>query len=132
MTKKENNERNIAGATEGVRRTTGVAPARPSQGRTGRPMKYDVLIEMLEDQTIYCPGTIIKLAEEKGYFPSSLDQDELTRAKLRARHSLRSFSLRHGLYESGVDGWVKIPGQTPLRGWYGHRWKAALKMRKKQ
>ena len=92
----------------------------------GRPMKYDRFILILEDDTIYTPATIVRYGEERGLFSSRLKGPELAEAKLRVRHTLARFSTNHKFPGEG-DGWTIIEGQAPLRGWFGKRWKKALR-----
>ena len=93
--------------------------------RSGRPMKYRAFLEALDDNQIYTPATIARLGEELGLFEGIEPGTELSRAKLRVRHAMarRSANYRFPVYG---DGQVILPGQGPLRGWSGERWKASL------
>lgn len=80
--------------------------------------KYDDLLALLEDETIYSPGQIVRFAQAIGYADT---RDAL----LRIRISLNNKSMRYEFPRMG-DGWVRLDGQGPTPGWYGRRWKATI------
>lgn len=92
--------------------------------KRGRPMKYAHFLMTLEDSKIYSAATIVRNGERLGFFPKGLKGDALKEAKTRVRMALgRLSSNRHFPYEG--DGFLRIKGQPPVRGWTGKRWKAA-------
>ena len=99
------------------------------QKRIGRPLKYGKFLEILDDETVYCPSTIVEAGREHGLVPEianneKIDPEEDRTIKTRIRHALARFAANHRFPEQG-DGLVKIKGQTPPRGWKGFRWKEA-------
>ena len=96
----------------------------------GRPMKYGQFIEILEDDRIYSPATIVAHGERHNLVPKEGKQEELKKQRMRIRHSLSRFSQNHQ-FPFGGDGQVSdvIKGQPPQRGWYGHRWKEPWKIK---
>ena len=88
----------------------------------GRPMKYKRFLEVLGDEEIHTPATIVRTGEAKGLFGQLLTGEDLKKARLKVRHSLARFSSNHGFPKAG-DGWVDLAGQPPQRGWFGKRWK---------
>ena len=92
----------------------------------GRPMKYDSVLYMIRDDVVYSPASIAKFAESIGYFAKILDPKEVKKKKLRLRTSMGRFSNNHSFPDQG-DGTVRIKGQSPTPGWFGWRWKAALR-----
>jgi len=107
----------------------GLAP-KPRVGR--RPLKYRHLIDILEDDTLYSPASIVRNGEEKGLLPvpdgdvpfSPADQERSEQA-MRIRHSLARFADNHK-FPRPSEGFVKLFGQAPAPGWFGATWKAAL------
>ena len=93
----------------------------------GRPMKYAHFITILEDQVIYTPATIVRYGASMGFFDKRLKGEALKAAKMKVRHTLARLSANRD-FPKGGDGWTVIPGQAPLRGWLGRRWKAALQV----
>lgn len=100
-------------------------------GSIGRPMRYRRFLELLDDNEVYVPATIARTGEsaglfkrQGGLFKNDLKGRALDEAKLRVRHSLARFSSNHQFPLEG-DGYVYLPGQAPIRGWYGWRWKEA-------
>ena len=91
----------------------------------GRPSKYRKFIEILEDDTLYTAASIVNNGLKNGMINFS-DDEELRRRRLRIRHTLVRFTKNHRFPEEG-DGWVKLPGQARTMGWFGRRWKAALR-----
>ena len=91
----------------------------------GRPMKYKNLVADLEDKTVYSPATIVNRGETRGLINPELTKEQRKKERLRIRHTLARFSSNHNFPIEG-DGLVLIKGQTPIRGWFGWRWKKAL------
>lgn len=94
-------------------------------GKRGRPMKYRLFIECLDDATAYCPSSIVANGERLGLFSQHKKKKERKLAKLRVRITLGRFSSNHD-FPIGGDDLVFLPGQAPIPGWYGARWKAAI------
>ncbi|MDJ0835088.1 MAG: hypothetical protein QNK37_01145 [Acidobacteriota bacterium] len=74
-------------------------------------MKYSSYIEALEDNQLYAAGTIPTVAN-----PTK---------RRRMRIAFINIQKKAG-FPAGGDGVLIIPGQGPLPGWFGWRWKAAL------
>ncbi len=91
----------------------------------GRPMKYRHYIEILEDERIYTPATIVDHGIAHGLFPIDLKESAGQSLRLKIRHALSRLSLNRGFPRIG-DGLVFVDGQAPSRGWYGFRWKSTL------
>ena len=92
--------------------------------RCGRPYKYAHFLNSLEDNTLYCPASIVSHGEGLGYFRGNTG-DNLFLAKQRVRITLGRLSNNHD-FPLGGDGLVIVKGQAPIPGWLGSRWKAAL------
>ena len=125
---KENNP-SPAGEVERGRRPSGASPAGDAataspKRQVGRPLKYRQLLDILDDATIYSPGSIVRNGEEKGLLPPLGPADQSQR-RLRIRHTLCRYAVNHKFPRPG-EGWVKLDGQAPVPGWYGDTWKAAL------
>ena len=90
----------------------------------GRPMKYNILIEALDDDQLYTPATIVNFALANKLIKATAPQD-IRLERQRIRISLGRFSNNHQFPDEG-DGMVKIKGQAPIPGWFGWRWKAAV------
>lgn len=91
----------------------------------GRPMKYREFLEILEDDKVYAPSTILILGESKGLLEMTDDAQEMRNKRMRVRHALARYSANH-LFSNRGDGLVFLKGQSPIRGWFGKRWKADL------
>ena len=94
--------------------------------RIGRPMKYSPLLAALDNEKIYCPASIVHHAQATGLLDELWPGKNDKQARLKARHSLARFTVGHHFPKTG-DGLISepIPGQPPLRGWFGWRWKEA-------
>ncbi|MDJ0836246.1 MAG: hypothetical protein QNK37_06985 [Acidobacteriota bacterium] len=79
----------------------------------------------MQDDLVYSPASITQIAEKMGYFSKGTKED-IKKRKQRMRLSLGRFSNNHA-FPNGGDGHVQIKGQSPTPGWFGWRWKAALK-----
>ncbi len=92
----------------------------------GRPMKYDALLRVLEEEDLYCAASIVNNAlKVKVWRIDNYSWESVQRQKMRVRHSLARYSTNHKFPFVG-DGLVFMKGQAPQRGWYGWRWKANL------
>lgn len=91
--------------------------------RVGRPMKYGVIIQHLDDHELYTPALIAQFAQEHGYLDGDVD---LKHAYQRARIAMGRFSNNHRFPDKG-DGIITARGQAPTPAWYGWRWKSALR-----
>jgi len=88
-------------------------------------MKYRTILEKLADDQLYTPASIAGYALATGFIDSK-DPDRIRLEKQRIRISMGRFSNNHDFPDEG-DGMVTIKGQAPTPGWFGWRWKAALK-----
>ena len=88
-------------------------------------MKYRPFLEVLDDDQIYTPATIVRNGITKGLLDDRLKGDELRLQKLRIRHAMARYSANHFFPKKG-DGYIDVPGQAPARGWLGKRWKEDL------
>ena len=86
-------------------------------------MKYRKVIETLEEDDLYTPATIAAFAIEIGFLPLG---PNLRLDKQRVRIAMGRFSNNHHFPDEG-DGMVTLRGQAPTPGWFGWRWKAALR-----
>ena len=86
--------------------------------KTGRPLKYKILIERLLDDRVYSAAMIAHLVR-------TVDGHDKKHKATRVRKTLNMFTRNNGFPEEG-DGGVKIQGQGPSRGWFGWRWKEAV------
>jgi len=100
--------------------------------RIGRPMKYDCFLQLLEDEVVYTPASIVLEGEkaglfspDNGLFEKELTGAELRQAKFRVRHSLSRLQKNHFFPKIG-DGVVMMKGQPLFQGWHGKRWKSTL------
>lgn len=84
--------------------------------------KYDDLLLLLDDDTIYSAGLIVRFAKERGYANTP---QEL----LRIRISLNTKATRQAFPTTG-DGWIRLEGQGPTPGWFGWRWKTIVEKAK--
>lgn len=94
--------------------------------RKGRPMKYRPFLAVLCDDQLYSPAAIVRHGQKLGLFKPGLKGEALKHAKLRIRITFARLAQNHKFPEYG-DGLVKLPGQAPVPGWLGKRWKAVLK-----
>ena len=88
-------------------------------------MKYRTILERLADDQLYTPASIAAFALTTGFIKPE-DPDQIRLEKQRIRISMGRFSNNHDFPDEG-DGMVTIKGQAPTPGWFGWRWKAALK-----
>ncbi|CAM2009501.1 hypothetical protein [Acanthopleuribacter pedis] len=91
---------------------------------TGRPMKYAVIIEQLDEDDLYTPATIADFAEEIGFIDSR-DPERHRLERQRVRIAMGRFSNNHKFPDEG-DGFVTLRGQPPIPAWFGWRWKNAI------
>lgn len=88
-------------------------------------MKYRDLLEQLDNEVVYTPATIAAYAEEINYI-NEADEGMHRLMKQRIRITLGRYSNNHKFPDEG-DGMVIIRGQAPTPGWFGWRWKRALR-----
>ncbi len=91
---------------------------------TGRPMKYEHILQQLSEDEIYTPAMIAMFALEH----ELVEPKDTTEAKLiyqRIRIAMGRFSNNHQFPDEG-DGFVTLKGQPPVPGWFGWRWIAAV------
>ena len=93
----------------------------------GKPTKYKDLLLSLEDDDIYTPSTIATLAKHCGMFKPEKEDPRARRLEHhRIRITMGRFSNNNNFPNDG-DGQVTVKGQPPIPGWFGWRWKAAIK-----
>ena len=98
----------------------------------GRPMKYRKFLEILEDHQLYSAAMVVRNGEAKGLFRSKslfypdTEQVNIHLVRLRIRHTLARFATNHCFPKTG-DGLVMLPQQAPVPGWFGWRWKQAMR-----
>lgn len=90
-----------------------------------KPFKYKIFVESLDPNEIYSPASIVRHGEKAGFL-EGLSEKELKLTRRRIRHTFARLSTNRRFPYLG-DGWFKLPGQAPLRGWYGWRWQDAIK-----
>jgi len=101
----------------------------------GRPWKYDLIIQALEDEELYHTAKVIKHGEAAGLFDHSFDDEgiplsarEKKQAMKNARSSLAHFAAKR--LPKDPDGFLEVT--KPYRGtfpvYYGRTWKQALAM----
>ncbi len=91
----------------------------------GRPRKYACIIDALDDDDLYSPAAIARIAKEKGLLDTFLEEEPNEALVFqRVRISLIRFSNLHDFPDEG-DGQIIIKGQAPVPGWFGWRWKTA-------
>jgi hypothetical protein len=98
---------------------------KPAGGPIGRPMKYKDLIEMLDDDQLYSPGAIASFAVSSSYI-DEFEPEQLKVEKRRIRIALVQFVRNHGFPPKG-DGLIKVKGQALTVGYFGSRWKDAVR-----
>ena len=86
-------------------------------------MKYNTIIEALNQDTLYSPASIANFALEEGFVTGKTKKAK-SDARNRIRIAMGRFSNNHQFPDSG-DGVVILEGQAPTPGWYGWRWQAA-------
>lgn len=91
----------------------------------GPRLKYRAFIDVLDDDMVYSPATIVRQGEVDGLLDAFAAGDDRREIRRKIRHTLARLSTNRGFPYEG-DGWVEIPGQAPLRGWLGWRWKQAI------
>lgn len=91
----------------------------------GPRLKYRAFIDVLEEDLVYSPATIVRQGEVLGLLDLLLRGEDCRDVRRKIRHTLARLSTNRGFPYEG-DGWVEIPGQAPLRGWFGWRWKQAI------
>ena len=87
--------------------------------------KYRRVIERLEDDEVCAPSTIVNSFQAKGGF-AKLRAEGRKLWRIRMRHTF-SRLCRNRKFPVLGDGMVLLPSQQPIRGWYGWRWKEAIK-----
>ena len=87
-------------------------------------MKYRVHIELLDNDVAYSPAGVVENAEKKGLFAHSVPS-ERNKTRRRMRHSLARFAINHK-FPAKADGLAEVKGQSPVRAWFGRRWKSGL------
>ena len=94
--------------------------------RVGRPLKYTNYLDILDNETLYCPNTIASAGLEAGLMSQTPPKDR-PRLRSRIRHTLACLAKSRHFPEQG-DGLVKPAPkqQTFCPAWRGSRWKSVL------
>ena len=93
--------------------------------RVGRPRKYGHLIRFLDDEEVYSPGKIARLARDNNML--GVPDEDSQNAVVRIRHTLARFIANHrDHFPAKGDDLLQIRGQSPTPAWTGARWKAAF------
>jgi len=90
----------------------------------GRPLKYQHILERLENDEIYSPAAISRFALERGLIDGSTSE-ERTAARHRVRIAMARLSNYHGFPDEG-DALISLPRHRPMPAWYGWRWKLVM------
>lgn len=94
-------------------------------------MKYVAALAILDDQSLYCAATIVRLAEQYGQFDrggaffKEVKKNSRKIVKRRIRHTLNRLHKNHAFPENG-DRLIYIFKQGEMKAWYGWRWKKAV------
>jgi len=90
-------------------------------------MKYQFIIERLDNGTLFSPASIAQFAMAEGLLEDDRDGTEDTDRllKQRIRVSMGRYSNNHEFPDQG-DGLITLRGNAPTPGWFGWRWKAPL------
>ncbi len=89
----------------------------------GRPRKYTGIIDALDDDELYSPAAIARIAKDQGMLAPFMKEETVeARVMQRIRIALVRLSNLHHFPDEG-DGQIKIKGQAPVPGWFGWRWK---------
>ena len=91
---------------------------------SGQPHKYAVILWSLPDDELFTPALIAARAATLGLIEGNGDPEQTRLARLRIRVAMGRLSNNHEFPDDG-DGLVTLPGQSPVAGWHGRRWKTA-------
>ncbi len=90
----------------------------------GRPRKYASIIDALDDDELFSPAVIARIARDKGLLaPFLKNEPNEAQVMQRVRIALIRLSNLHSFPDEG-DGQVRIEGQAPVPAWFGWRWKS--------
>ncbi|MCP4406171.1 MAG: hypothetical protein GY807_00085 [Gammaproteobacteria bacterium] len=90
----------------------------------GRPRKYVPLMAALDDDELYSPAVIARIAQGQGLLaPFLTEESNEDQVMQRIRIAMIRISNLHNFPDEG-DGQVRIEGQAPVPGWFGWRWKS--------
>ena len=92
--------------------------------KVGRPLIYSEYLKALDDETVYCPASIVDNAIKKGLISDQLSDAKKANLRHKVRNTLSQFAKSH-CFPSDGDGMVDIKGHKQMRGWKGLRWKKA-------
>ena len=92
--------------------------------KIGRPYKYEHVLRSLEDDTLYSASAIATFAEQNELIGGQTPEEQKL-ARRRIRTAMIRLCNNHNFPDDG-DGKVNIPGQAPVPGWFGSRWKSVL------
>ncbi len=85
--------------------------------KKGRPLKRRAVIEALAPHELYTAAAIARLGVTRKLIPP----EEQTRLRI----AMGRFTHNHMFPKEG-DGQVFLPGQPPMRGWFGWRFQEVL------
>ena len=85
-------------------------------------MMYVPFLQILEDEVVYTPASIVSAGEKAGLFRPShcmfekeLNEVEFKKARIRIRHNFARLKKNHSFPKTG-DGIVILKNQAPLLG----------------
>ena len=90
----------------------------------GRPLKYDRILNSLNDHELYSPASIAHFAQENGLLDANSPQ-QVKLARQRVRIAMGRLCNYHSFPDEG-DGCIVLPKLRPMPAWYGWRWKLVL------
>jgi len=88
-------------------------------------MKYKPILLQLDDDTLYSAAGIAIFAEQAEMVEGG-DVEKRKLNKQRIRVAMGRLCNNHFFPDEG-DGQVRQEGQRPSPGWFGWRWKAAIR-----
>jgi hypothetical protein len=88
-------------------------------------MKYKPILMALDDHTLYSAASIANFATERDMVEGE-DPATLKLNRQRIRVAMGRFCNNHFFPDEG-DGQVTQRGQRPCPGWFGWRWKGAVR-----
>ena len=75
----------------------------------------------LEPSRLYTSSDIVDQGERNGWLSPEGSQQDRRREKARLHLMLEQLATQQDFPPTG-DGLIELPGQAPIRGWYGERW----------
>lgn len=93
-------------------------------------MKYAHIVEALPENELFTPAKIAHFAQSYGFLEDET-AESLPRARIRVRVYFSRFANDNEFPKEG-DGLVFLPGQPGTPGWYGSRWKNAVRTKRQR